>query len=113
MPLNKNLKVYIFIGLLVSLILAIVVSPFASSWPDGLERVAEDKGFIEKGEGPQAWTLSPIPDYAIPGLGESGLATAAAGLIGTLVVFGVGWGLAYVLRSRSNDIEEVGKEKKL
>lgn len=111
MPLSKDLKVYIFIGLLVSLVLAIVISPFASSWPDGLEKVAETKGFIKKGEGPQAWKFSPIPDYLMPGLGEGGLATAAAGLFGTLIVFLAGWGLARLIRSRSNAMEDLEKKR--
>ena len=41
-----NRKFYV-IGFIVSLFLAGVVSFYASSSPDGLEKVAEDIGFIE------------------------------------------------------------------
>jgi hypothetical protein len=44
-------KGFIWIGLGISLLLALFISPFASSSPDGLEKVAETKGFAEKGGG--------------------------------------------------------------
>lgn len=82
------------IGLLITLVLALL-SPLASAWPDGLERVAEDKGFIEAALEP-AFKL--IPDYAFPGLRNEALATIVAGLIGTLILFGAGYGLGSLLR---------------
>lgn len=87
----------IFIGLGIALFVAIVFSPFASPHPDGLERVAEDKGFLEKGEG-KPIVISPIPDYTFPGIHNEKAATAVAGVAGTLVVFGLGYGLAKVLK---------------
>ena len=89
----------VFFGLVVSLVLAFFVSPYASKWPDGLERVAEDKGFIEKGEGPAALT-SPVPDYAWPGVRSEYLATGLAGLIGTLAVFACAYGAASLMKRR-------------
>lgn len=86
-------KKEIFISLLVAIFLAIIIAPFASSWPDGLERVAQDKGFIEKGETEPALS-SPIPDYTWPGIKNEKVATAISGVVGTLIVFGVGYGLA-------------------
>ncbi len=70
----------------VALALAVFVSPFASSSPDGLERVAADKGFEQAAGGP-LWSLSPIPDYTFPGIHNAGVATAVAGAVGTLVLF--------------------------
>ena len=75
-------------ALVVALALAVFVSPLASSSPDGMERVAEDKGFAEAAAEP-VWSFSPLPDYAFPGLSEGGLSTAAAGLVGTLLLFTV------------------------
>ncbi|MGQ9476165.1 MAG: PDGLE domain-containing protein [Actinomycetota bacterium] len=110
---RKGIYVFILAGLLVSVALALLVSPWASSSPDGLEKVAEDKGFLEKAEETDpAWESAPIPDYAIPGLTrevkdeETGevmeeptkLATALAGLVGTVAIFLIAWGLALVLR---------------
>jgi len=87
-------------GLLIALSLAVFVSPFASSWPDGLERVAEDKGFIDLAE-IQPAVSSPIPDYAWPGIGNERLATSIAGLAGTVIICGLGIGLGYILSAKN------------
>lgn len=89
----------ILFGLLAALFLAFVLSPFASPWPDGLEKVAEDKGFLEKGEVAPVIT-SPLPDYAWPGVKSERMATSMAGVAGTLIVFGAGYGIAALLRKR-------------
>ena len=91
------------IGLGVSLLLAIFISPFASSSPDGLERVAEDKAFLEKAEAPGAtiWEHSPIPDYAFPGVKNEGVATALAGLLGTGGIFALAYGLFGLLKKKA------------
>lgn len=86
-------------GLAVALILAALLSPFASSLPDGLERVAKDLGFIEKGEGAEV-VRAPIPDYRMPGLDSEGVSTAASGAAGTLAMFGIGLGVACLLRRK-------------
>ncbi|MDI6892399.1 MAG: PDGLE domain-containing protein [Actinomycetota bacterium] len=99
--MSKNMKTFIFVALLVSLFLAIFISPFASSHPDGLEKVAENKGFLERGEEWAAWKSSPIPDYAVPGLRGDALATGAAGLVGTVAVFLIGYGLASIIKPKS------------
>ncbi len=90
-------KKNIIFGLLTALLLAILLSPFASSWPDGLEKVAEDKGFLEKGEVQPSLT-SPIPDYTWPGVKSEKVATSLAGIMGTLFVFGMGYGVATLLK---------------
>ena len=100
--MDKKTWFFVLSALLVALILAIVVSPFASSSPDGLEKVAEDKGFLEKAQEQEAsWKLSPIPDYAVGGIENESLATGLAGLIGTLLTFAVGLGLAKVISRRT------------
>ena len=86
-------------GVGLALILALVISPFASASPDGLERVAAAQG-IEAAEKP-LWTASPIPDYATPGVDHKGLATAAAGVIGILVVLALALGLGRLLVRRA------------
>ncbi len=63
----------------------LLLSPFASSNPDGLERVAENLGFLEAG---QSAPYNLLPDYTIAGLG-SNLSTIVAGLIGAVVVGGI------------------------
>ena len=70
------------------------LSPLASSSPDGLERVAEDKGFIDLG---QEAPYQIIADYVFPGIENEALATILAGIIGTFILFGVAYGLAWLL----------------
>ncbi|RJP28350.1 MAG: hypothetical protein C4527_12135 [Candidatus Omnitrophota bacterium] len=91
-------KSEILIGLAIALFVGVVLSPFASPWPDGLEKVAEDHGFIEKAHEESA-TPEIIPDYAMPGIQSEKLATAAAGFIGTLILYFGGYGLAYLLKT--------------
>ncbi|MFH0777977.1 MAG: PDGLE domain-containing protein [Candidatus Eisenbacteria bacterium] len=70
--------------LLLSLGLAILVSPFACKFPDGLEKVAETLGFIDR-EG--AVIGAPIADYSLPVRPAGRLAGAAAGGVGVAIVF--------------------------
>lgn len=89
------------LGLLaLSLLLVFVVAPWASSSPDGLERVAQNQGFLERGEGEAAWKHAPMPDYAVSRIGHEGLSTGFAGAAGTLAVFASGLLLGRVLRRR-------------
>ncbi len=87
------------IGLAFCLLVA-GLSPLASSSPDGLERVAADKGFIGLGvESP----FQVIADYLFPGVRNEALATVLAGLVGTLFLFGMVCGLAWLLKSRKKE----------
>ncbi len=89
-------------GLVLALAVAVFLSPWASSWPDGLERVAENLGFIKKAgqSGVTLWTGAPLPDYQFPGIQNKGWATALTGLLGTLVMVRLGWGIARLLRRK-------------
>ena len=86
----------IFIGLLVAVILAIF-SFLASSSPDGLERVAEDKNFIESAS---VVLKSPIPDYVFPGIHNEKIAGSIAGIAGVFIMFGLGIGLSRLLKGK-------------
>ncbi len=83
-------------GLGISLAVAIFLAPLASEAPDGLEYVGQQKGKFLPPEGPDPVRPAPIEGYRMPGLSgyNPALATAASGLVGTLVVFGVGLSLA-------------------
>jgi hypothetical protein len=84
---------------LIALVFCLAVAflaPLASSSPDGLERVAEDVGFIELA---QEAPFSLIADYVFPGLENEALATILAGIVGTLILFGVAYALAWRLAS--------------
>ena len=94
--MSRNNRLVFAIALGVALALGTFLSPFASSSPDGLEKVAHDKGFIEKSEGAPAWRFALMPDYAVPGVSNNAVATALSGLVGTRLVFGAGLGLVKV-----------------
>ena len=94
------MRIFTIFALAVAIGLATAISPFASSQPDGLERVAEDKGFVEDGRLAAVQEDSPIPDYAFPGIGNERLATGLAGFTGTLLVFALGYGVAAAARRR-------------
>ncbi len=83
-------------GIIIILGLVFFVSPFASPWPDGLQRVAASLGFEHKSLAPPV-VHAPIADYQIPGLGSSVAATGIAGAIGALLVFGLAFLLAHFL----------------
>jgi PDGLE domain-containing protein len=93
-------RLFLALALAMAVALAFAVSPYASSSPDGLERVATDKGFVERGKLHRAQKRSPVPDYAFPGIHDPRLATGVAGFVGTLGVFAVGLGTASALRRR-------------
>ena len=78
------MKRFVIIMLALSLLTAGFVSWFASSHPDGLERVAEDLGFIGKA-GESVFNI--FPDYTVPGL-KGFLSTSLAGIIGVIATFG-------------------------
>ncbi len=73
---------WVYVGGLIA-IAVVLLSPFASTDPDGLERVATDMGFINTS---QSAPYQLIPDYAIPFLGNTNLSTIAAGIVGVIVV---------------------------
>ena len=97
---SGKVRLFVIAGLLVAVGLALVVSGFASSSPDGLERVAEDKGFLETARD-HLFADGPLADYTVKGVGNERLSTGLAGLIGVLVTFGLGLAVFALLRMRS------------
>ena len=83
-----------------SLAVSVFLAPFASEFDDGLEWVGGKLGFLKE---ERPILPAPIPDYQFPLPGQRyvRVATAMAGAVGTLIVFGVGFGLARVF-SRSS-----------
>lgn len=93
-------RAFVLTGLGAALLIAVLLSPFASSNPDGLDRVAIDHGFGSKAaQVPPAHKLpfyAVFNEYALRGVPE-GLATPLAGLLGTLATFGLAWGAGKLL----------------
>ena len=83
-------------GLLIAALIAGASAWLASGSPDGLERVAEDEGFIEEAKDP-GYRL--LPDYTIPGV-DGALSTVVAGVVGVALVAALTLGAGYLLRSR-------------
>lgn len=85
-------------GLALAVIVVVLAAAFASPDPDGLERVAEDYGFLARA---QEAVVKVLADYQLPGVSDPLLGTIAAGLIGLAVVFLVVVGLGRFLRRPS------------
>jgi cobalt/nickel transport protein len=81
------------IGMGIALSIALF-SPLASSEPDGLEKVAENHGFVTQAEDAP---YEVIADYVLPGVDNEDLATVLAGIIGVLVVAAVALAFAFLL----------------
>ena len=94
-----GMRAFIIGGLLVSLLVAGVVSQFAASDPDGLERVAEDQNFIDAGE-EHAFGSWIFADYATDGIDNEVVSLAVAGIAGTALTLLVGGGLLLAVRDR-------------
>ncbi|MFZ4108734.1 MAG: PDGLE domain-containing protein [Candidatus Planktophila sp.] len=88
--MDKN-KRFLFTGLLVSLFLAGVVSYYASSSPDGLEKVAGEIGFIDTAKD-HTNSEGTLADYGVKGIENERASVGIAGVIGvigTAVIGGV------------------------
>jgi len=67
---------------------AAVVAPWASGSPDGLERVAIDRGFASLA-GSHPLDGSPVADYLLRGVAAEPLAVALAGIAGVAMILAV------------------------
>jgi len=92
------MKLRHYLGLLVVgmgiALLITLFSPLASSEPDGLERVAENEGFVKQTEDAP---YQVIADYVLPGVDNEHLATILAGIVGVIIVAAVALAVAFLL----------------
>ncbi|AEM80879.1 energy-coupling factor ABC transporter permease [Streptomyces violaceusniger] len=86
-------------GLAAALLCAGVVSFYASASPDGLEKVAHDKGIDAKEEDHGAKD-SPLADYGVKDISDARLSGGLAGVIGVGATLAVGSGVFIVVRRR-------------
>jgi len=84
-PPRRRRRFWWLIGLAIAALIVIVLSPLASPDPDGLQRVAEDNGFLQAA---RSALYSIIPHYSVPGV-QGNLSTILGGLIGVAIVFGL------------------------
>jgi cobalt/nickel transport protein len=93
-------KTFLISGFIASLFLAGVVSFYASSHPDGLEKVAEDIGFIETAkENTNSDVI--LSDYGFKGIDDPRLSTGAAGVIGVIATGAISTGFFLLIRRKS------------
>ena len=93
----NNTRRLFLVGLMVTIIVAVVLAQFASSSPDGLEYVAEEQGFADTATDHDT-SGSPLADYGENISDNGGLNTAVAGLLGVLITLGVGYGVFWIAR---------------
>lgn len=87
------------VGLVAALALAGFVSYYASTSPDGLEKVAHDKG-IDRKTGQHAAKDSPLADYHLKDVSDARLSGGLAGVIGVGATLAVGTGVFVTVRRR-------------
>lgn len=95
---KSNMK-FLYAGIVIALILAILAPFLASPDPDGLESAAggvvSEEKLAEMEEAGSVFS-SPMPDYGIEGMGKSGEVTAI--VVGTMLVLGISYGLGKVIK---------------
>jgi len=111
--MSKRLGWFLAGGLLVALLLAGVVSNFASGSPDGLDYAAREGCTFNADDEITGGTCmlqqeqehqtadSPLADYGIRGIDNPYLSTGLAGVLGVLVTFALGGGAFWLLRRRT------------
>ena len=96
--MDRRTRGFLAVGLAVALLVAGVVSLFASDQPDGLERVSIDQGFADSAQ--DSAIDSPLADYAVEGIENEGLSTGLAGIIGVAVTLLLTVGILKIARLR-------------
>ena len=91
---------FIVMGFLVSALLAGGASFYASSHPDGLEKVAGDIGFLETAKD-HTNSESALADYGVKGIENERLSVGVAGLIGVVATGAISGGLFLLIRRKN------------
>ncbi len=89
-------------GLVLSLVLAGGASFYASSQPDGLEKVAGDVGFLDSAQ-ESAVEDSPLAGYGVAGVENERISNGLAGVVGVVSTAAISFGLFYALRRFKKD----------
>lgn len=98
--MKKGLVVF-GVGLSISLVIAAVVSQFASSQPDGLIYVAEQEGFVTSAD-THALDESPLAAYGR----DSASRKIVAGVAGVLATLGLGYLVFSLAKAGKSAAEE-------
>ena len=99
---NRNT---LLVGLAAAILVAGVVSYFASAQPDGLEKTQADlRADAPRHGGVEAPPLA-FNEYSLKGLGEGFWANAAAGVAGSLLVLAILLGVGWLIRRRGETVK--------
>jgi len=93
---KKSILGFIIIGIVAAIIIAVFISPLASAFPDGLEKVAEGYGFIDKATAVVNESFYFIPDYSFAYIASEKWQGPVAGLLGVLIIL-VFFGIIYLI----------------
>lgn len=99
-PIRVSSRRSVTVPLITSGIIATMLSPFASGFPDGLEWVAGKYRFLHESA---PTFVSPLPDYTIPAVSNEILTTGLAGLMGVIITFFIALFIAKLL-NKSNQL---------
>lgn len=86
---DKTTIIVVITGIVISVLVATFLSPFASTFPDGLEKVAQRFGFAEKATEVINSKFFVIKDYSISFTDNEFWKGALAGLFGVFIVLAV------------------------
>jgi cobalt/nickel transport protein len=98
--MKRRFDGFVWVGLGVALLVALFLSPFASTSPERLEKIAEAKRVSETGEGWKFWEHAPFSNYTLPWIKNAKVSTALSGFAGTLAIFFITIGIAKMIRKR-------------
>ncbi len=93
---------FVVVGVVLAFLVAGVASFYASTRPDGLERVAEQTGFRDTAA-KHPGTDQPLAGYQTKGVRNPRLSGGLAGVVGVLATLAVMGGLVLVLRRTPDD----------
>lgn len=105
--MKRSLPVLVLAGLALSGLLAASSAWLADDAPDGLATVARDEGFADR-ESEHALGDSPVAGYRVKAVGDEGIATATAGLLGVFLTFCLAAGAIAAQRVRRRRITPRG-----
>jgi cobalt/nickel transport system permease protein len=98
-------KKLLVVGLLVSIVIASILSFYASSQPDGLEKVTADQS-LDVNAVDSANSDSALADYGVAGVENERVSAFLGGLIGVAITGLAGFGLyIWVRNPQATDIK--------
>ena len=107
--IDKGVLGFVIGMVVVAILIATFISPFASSFPDGLEKVAENLGFIDNATNVVEEDFFIIPDYSFPYVNSEIWQGPLAGFLGVLIIL-ILFGIIYLIYRAVTRKSEVQKD---